>query len=201
MTRHQTTTVRRYEPMSRLKSFTVAKGMTDARGWEVADAEGRAIGKVKDLVVDTDRMVATHLSVDLDLHAFELDDDPRVLVPMARARRDGDRRRLIVPELTRTRVAQLFAERSAREVQFWDEWWQREGGALEPATREDLVADRRMFTEREVLDPPRTTTPVTPAGDRPPADGVWSEERGVREERTVARERTPDAFPADERRR
>ncbi len=115
--------LRRFERMSRLRDYKVDKGLTDPRGWAVMDGEGRAIGQVKDLIVDTDRMTASYMDVELDTKLFDLADDPRVLVPMHRATRDGDHRRLIVPELSRSRVSALHAARAEHDARFWDEWW------------------------------------------------------------------------------
>src|SRR5215216_643188 len=82
----------RFERLSYLRDFTVARDQIDPRGWKVLNVEGHVVGEVKELIVDTDRMRAAYLNVELDRKAFELR-DPHVLVPMSRARRDGDHRR------------------------------------------------------------------------------------------------------------
>ena len=42
---------------------------------------------------------------------------------MTQAHRDGERRRLIVRELTRSRVGALLLARDERQIAFWREWW------------------------------------------------------------------------------
>jgi photosynthetic reaction center H subunit len=53
-------------PLKELKDFQVAKGDPDVRGWEVLSNDGRRIGKVDDLLVDTAAMKVRYLDVDLD---------------------------------------------------------------------------------------------------------------------------------------
>ena len=113
----------RFERLARLRDLGVARDQIDPRGWKVLDVERHAVGDVKDLIVDVDRMMAAYLDVELDAKAFDLHRDPHVLVPMSRARRDGDHRRLIVEGLTRERVAELRIAREAHMRDFWDRWW------------------------------------------------------------------------------
>ncbi|HWM92652.1 MAG TPA: PRC-barrel domain-containing protein [Thermoanaerobaculia bacterium] len=53
-------------PLKDLKDFQVAKGDPDVRGWEVLSNDGRRIGKVDDLLVDTAAMRVRYLDIDLD---------------------------------------------------------------------------------------------------------------------------------------
>ncbi|HYG63423.1 MAG TPA: PRC-barrel domain-containing protein, partial [Thermoanaerobaculia bacterium] len=53
-------------PLKDLKDFKVAKGDPDVRGWEVLANDGRRIGKVDELLVDTAAMKVRYLDVDLD---------------------------------------------------------------------------------------------------------------------------------------
>ncbi|HEX5110418.1 MAG TPA: PRC-barrel domain-containing protein [Vicinamibacterales bacterium] len=130
MSGRHSTAVRRFQPISRLKGYTVDDKVSDPRGWDAVDGAGRTIGEVKDLLVDTDRL-ASYLVVDVDLRALELDGDPRVLVPMNHAHRDGDRKRIVVPGLTRSRIAALLLERADAETEFWDRWWRGSDAAAE----------------------------------------------------------------------
>jgi hypothetical protein len=124
MSKEHMSPVPRVERLSRLREWTVGKGETDPRGWSIVNAERRSIGEVKDLLVDTETMTAAYLDVELDRKLFDLRDDPHVLVPMARAHRDGDHRRLVVDGLTRDRVAELCMAREAHYRQFWNHWWE-----------------------------------------------------------------------------
>jgi photosynthetic reaction center H subunit len=53
-------------PLKELKDFQVAKGDPDVRGWEVLSNDGRRVGKVDDLLVDTAAMKVRYLDIDLD---------------------------------------------------------------------------------------------------------------------------------------
>jgi hypothetical protein len=127
-------TIRRFEPMSRLADFKVDRGFTDPRGWKVLDGEGQALGTAKDLIIDTDRMVAAYVDVELEAKIFDSRTDRHILVPKRDADRDGDARRLIVPALARSRVAALRAARAEHDMQFWEHWWQGDGTVTDLAT-------------------------------------------------------------------
>jgi PRC-barrel domain len=53
-------------PLKELKDYKVAKDDPDVRGWNVIGRDGRAIGEVNDLLVDTGAMRARYLDVELD---------------------------------------------------------------------------------------------------------------------------------------
>jgi len=111
-----------------MRDLTVARDQFDPRGWKVLNVERHTVGEVKDLIVDMDRMRGAYLVVELDGKAFDFHDEPRVLVPVSRAQRDGDHRRLIVEGLSRERVAELRAAREAHMHEFWDRWWGTDRG-------------------------------------------------------------------------
>jgi sporulation protein YlmC with PRC-barrel domain len=50
--------------MSELSGYTVEKGDPDPRGWTVVGTAGRRVGRVADLLVDTDAMKVRQLLVD-----------------------------------------------------------------------------------------------------------------------------------------
>ena len=114
---------RRYEPLSRIGEYKVEKHQIDPRGWKVLSPDGRAVGEVKDLVVDTERMRAHYLDVELDTSLFDLHGDPHVLVPVEHAHRDGEQRRLIVDGLTAARTVELIEARDRHADTFWEQWW------------------------------------------------------------------------------
>ena len=147
-THYETPTIRRFERLGHLGDHRVAKGMVDPRGWKVADGNGHVVGEVKDLIVDTDRMVAEFIDVELDTKLFALKGDPHILVPMTQAHRDGDARRLNVRALTRSRVGALLLARDERQMAFWRDWWR----------------------SRDILDEP--IEPVPPAYTPAPAEPV-----------------------------
>jgi hypothetical protein len=54
-------------PLRSLHNYRIAESDPDVRGWEVIGAEGRRIGEVDDLLVDTKALKARYLEVALDL--------------------------------------------------------------------------------------------------------------------------------------
>jgi hypothetical protein len=127
--------VHRFERLSRLRDFVVDKHQVDPRGWPIVNIERRHIGVVKDLIVDTERMAAAYLDVELDRKLFDLHDDTRLLVPMPHAHRDGDHKRLLVDGLSRDRVAAMYAARAAHDREFWDRWWEPDHAGSERLVR------------------------------------------------------------------
>jgi hypothetical protein len=53
-------------PLGRLRNYRVAAGDPDVRGWRVLGADGRVIGEVDDILVDTEAMRVRYLDVTLD---------------------------------------------------------------------------------------------------------------------------------------
>jgi len=53
-------------PLRSLHNYRIAEGYPDVRGWEVLGADGRKIGEVDDLLVDTKALKARYLEVTLD---------------------------------------------------------------------------------------------------------------------------------------
>lgn len=115
---------RHFERLSRLRDCGVSRHEPDPRGWKVVNRDGRAVGEVKDLIVDTDRMTATHFDVELNTKLFDLrNDDPHVLVPVEQAHRAG--RRIVVEDISRAWVNELRTERDLHQREFWERWWSR----------------------------------------------------------------------------
>jgi hypothetical protein len=70
--------------------FKVADGDPDIRGWDVRTADGRRIGKVEDLIVDTGQMKVRYIEATLDRDVTRTDGDRHVLIPIGTARLDDD---------------------------------------------------------------------------------------------------------------
>ena len=70
--------------------FKVADGDPDIRGWDVRTADGRKIGKVEDLIVDTSLMKVRYIEAKLDSEITHSDDNRHVLIPIGTARLDDD---------------------------------------------------------------------------------------------------------------
>jgi sporulation protein YlmC with PRC-barrel domain len=132
---------RRLERLSRLRDYEVEQHEPDPRGWTVVDREGRRVGDVKDLLVDTDRMTATYVDVELDTKLFDFrDDDPHVLVPLERAHQDG--KRLLVEDINSEWVSELREARHRHQDEFWDRWWHRAEATAEQPGRATRIRRR-----------------------------------------------------------
>lgn len=89
----------RVVPLDDLDDFRVAGDDPDPRGWEVVAADGRRIGEVDDLLVDTGAMKVRYLDVGVD-DGVGAEADRHVLVPIGYARIDRDHDRVIVDGLS-----------------------------------------------------------------------------------------------------
>jgi uncharacterized protein (TIGR02271 family) len=90
-----------------LGDYEVAEGYPDPRGWTVRSADGRDVGKVRDLIVDTGSMRTRYLAVRLEDYFRQDRGEYDVLVPIGAARLDDDGDNVIVNELTASRIAAL----------------------------------------------------------------------------------------------
>jgi sporulation protein YlmC with PRC-barrel domain len=70
--------------------YRVAEGNPDIRGWDVRASEGRKVGEVDDLVIDTGKCKVRYIEVKVDKDITGTDDDRRMLFPIGRARLDND---------------------------------------------------------------------------------------------------------------
>lgn len=112
----------RVVPLDDLDDFKVADGDPDVRGWNVMGSDGRKIGEVDNLLIDTAAMKVRYLDVDLDddLIDTDMDDDRHVLIPIGYARLDRDDDNIFVDALESSAVAGLPAygnERLTRDYE------------------------------------------------------------------------------------
>jgi sporulation protein YlmC with PRC-barrel domain len=90
-------------PLSRIEDeYALPDPLPDFRGWKVALPDGRRVGEVSDLIVDTDQMVVKYLEVKVDKDVVSGDDDTYRLVPIAAARLDDNDEAVIVDRLPGT---------------------------------------------------------------------------------------------------
>lgn len=73
-----------------LSDYKVADGDPDIRSWHVKTADGRKVGKVHDLIVDTRAMKVRYMDVELDRKELSLDSEKHVLIPIGGARLDDE---------------------------------------------------------------------------------------------------------------
>jgi uncharacterized protein (TIGR02271 family) len=94
----------RVAPLSDVDDFEVADHDPDVRGWDVISADGRKIGEVEDLIVDTGAMKVRYLDVEVDKDYRAGDDDRRILIPVGQARLHEDEDHVHVNALSSTDV-------------------------------------------------------------------------------------------------
>lgn len=135
----------RVVPMDDLDDFRVAGDAPDPRGWEVVAADGRRIGEVDELLVDTGAMKVRYLDVDVD-DEVSAEPDRHVLVPIGYARLDRDHDRVIVDQLSSADLRAIPAYRHGPitrdfETSVRDSW---RGRPAPPATDADRPTDGAM---------------------------------------------------------
>lgn len=84
-------------PLSQLRGYRIASGALDMRGWDVYSADGRRIGDVDEVLVDTGAMQVRYLDVEVE-KVVATGRERHVLIPVDRARRDPRLRRAVVVE-------------------------------------------------------------------------------------------------------
>ncbi|HYW05829.1 MAG TPA: DUF2382 domain-containing protein [Longimicrobium sp.] len=89
----------RVVPLGQLDDFKVAEGDPDVRGWSVVASDGRTIGEVDELLIDTGAMKVRYLDVEVE-NGLMTEPDRHVLVPIGYARLDQDADRVIVDNIS-----------------------------------------------------------------------------------------------------
>ena len=90
----------------RKSNFEIVEGDADIRGWKVKDLEGRRIGDVDDLILDSVNKKVRYMVVDLDKNDFKWE-DKKVLIPIGLAeihRKDDD---VILPNVNASLVGTI----------------------------------------------------------------------------------------------
>lgn len=94
--------------LDELDDFKVADEDPDPRGWDIFAEDGRRIGEVDELIVDTSAMKVRYLDCDLDEAELGIEDRERhVLIPLDNARLDENAKRVTVEGITSEDVAML----------------------------------------------------------------------------------------------
>jgi uncharacterized protein (TIGR02271 family) len=97
----------RIVPLDELDDFKVAEGDPDVRGWDVLAADGRKIGEVDNLLVDTAAMKVRYLDIDIEDDLLEGRADRHILVPIGYARLDEDDDRIFVDTLDQATLRKI----------------------------------------------------------------------------------------------
>src|SRR5690606_19672442 len=74
--------------------YEIAEGMTDILGWDITDDTGLIIGKVRDMLFDTNAEKVRYIITILE------GDDQEVLIPIGKTLLDEDQDIVIVKDLT-----------------------------------------------------------------------------------------------------
>ena len=101
--------LRQVVPLDDLDDFKVAEGEPDVRGWEVYASDGRKVGEVDQLLIDTAAMKVRYLDVDVDDDLLDMDEDRHILIPIGYARLDPDDDRIYVDQMASTQVTTIPA--------------------------------------------------------------------------------------------
>jgi hypothetical protein len=72
--------------LARLRAHRIAPGEVDIRGWIALAEDGRRVGRVRDVVVDTDALVVRYVELSLDPHLTGNSGSQRLVVPIGCAR-------------------------------------------------------------------------------------------------------------------
>lgn len=98
----------RVVPFDELDDFDIAEGDPDIRGWDVHSSDGRKIGEVDNLLIDTGAMKVRYLDVDVDDDLLnDRNDDRHILVPIGYARLDEENDHVMMDNLASTDVMGL----------------------------------------------------------------------------------------------
>jgi uncharacterized protein (TIGR02271 family) len=97
----------RVVPIDELSDFKVAEGDPDVRGWDVIASDGRRIGEIKNLLVDTAAMKVRYLDMKVDTDLLREDVERHALIPVGFARLDRDDNNIVVDEINSQDVATL----------------------------------------------------------------------------------------------
>ncbi|HET7583558.1 MAG TPA: PRC-barrel domain-containing protein [Gemmatimonadaceae bacterium] len=86
-------------PLDDLEDFELADGVPDVTGWDVVDANGRRVGDVHTILVDTAAGAPRYLDIEVDHAVMDTDDDRHLLIPVGCARVDAQDDRIQVTTL------------------------------------------------------------------------------------------------------
>ena len=136
-------------PLSHLRGYRIADGSLELRGWEVCSAEGRWLGVVDDVLVDTGSMQVRYLDVEVE-NLIVTGRERHVLIPVDHACRDPKLRRTVV-------VAGLAAREVSRLPSYSRGAGVREG---DPAIARPLSAGAAHAAHEPLDLPIRVEPPV-----------------------------------------
>ncbi len=108
-------------PLDQLDDFEIAEGDPDVRGWTVISADGREIGEVDEVLIDTSVMKVRYLDVAITRDLLTDSEERHVLIPIGYARLDDDDDQIFVDGLSSERLRQIPAYRQETLSPDYDE--------------------------------------------------------------------------------
>ncbi|GAA4366536.1 hypothetical protein GCM10023185_37750 [Hymenobacter saemangeumensis] len=87
-----------------LTDFEVADGNPDVRGWTVRGADGKALGRVYELIVEPEALKVRYLDIELDAHFKTNEHERHILLPIGVAAIDAEDDNVFVPALDSEKV-------------------------------------------------------------------------------------------------
>ena len=137
--------------LSALKGYMIEDPAPDIRGWTVKLRDGRTVGKVDDLVVDTDNLVVKYLEMKLAREFRSDDEDEWMLVPMSVTHLHDDDDVVLVDRLPAEGIADAQRSRRGQEPR------------MVPTTAEELavLASFEPLDEGPIIDEVEDERPFT----------------------------------------
>lgn len=129
--------------------YKIAESQPDIKNWKILDLTGKKVGKVKDLLFDTEALKVRYIVTNLKKGDF-LDEDREVLIPIGHAQLDRENDRVVVPDVTRDKLSALPHYRKVDDLTHEDETRTRNTFAGTSATY-----DRNEFYDHEHFDEER----------------------------------------------
>ena len=94
-------------PLDQLHDFEIAEGDPDVRGWAVISSDGREIGEVDELLIDTAAMKVRYLDVAVTDDLLADGEERHILVPIGYARLDEIDDQIFIDGLSSERLRQI----------------------------------------------------------------------------------------------
>lgn len=154
----------RVVPLGQLDDFKVADGEPDVRGWEVLASDGRKIGEVDELLVDTAAMKVRYLDVDVDDAMVAGGPDRHVLIPIGYARLDEDRDCVMVDALASADLSAVPSYDQGPLTRDFETSVRESFSARRPTPSEGLMAGAGMMDTAGLDNTPGTGTALGMTG-------------------------------------
>lgn len=162
----------RVVPLGQLDDFKVADGEPDVRGWEVLASDGRKIGEVDELLVDTAAMKVRYLDVDVDEGMVAGGHDRHVLIPIGYARLDEERDCVRVDALASSDLGGVPAYDQGPLTRDFETSVRESFSARRPTPSQGLMAGAGMMDTAGLDNTPGTGTGLGMTGTTPGSAGL-----------------------------